>query len=373
MTPSSDEPGKDKGRSIAILSGKGGSGKTLVAAVAASAFAAASWPNGSVGPVVLVDADAGTSGLSYYLGMKYVHNIGDGLAEVAADSLDGDSHVRDAWSSLRPLRDIELVTSTSQEEVLFLPMGDNALLMRTMNPQQLPPIIRDVVASIASRAGRLIVDCRGGIDDESLAVCEAVDDIVLVVEPDTTSVQATKHLSDVLSEKKLAHKLRGFIVNKAMENPTIVGRNGSGLFRTRYLSAVPFDLDANRAFLVGELPMATSLFVTHVVYGLSRLYPELPKPPRSTIWSPEDFDRLALLTPESARGGVISGMAIITLGIAFAVNTFAVGHLTASLTYGFFAFLALFGIIGSLEPTRRLLGRALAGSRRRTTRRIRRL
>ena len=60
------------GASIAIVSGKGGSGKTFIAAELASLIAARI-------PVTLMDADTGTGGLSYYLGLKYVRNITEGF------------------------------------------------------------------------------------------------------------------------------------------------------------------------------------------------------------------------------------------------------------------------------------------------------
>ena len=80
---------------------------------------------------------------------------------------------------------------------------------------------------------------------------------------------------DTLSENKLAHKMRGFIINKALDDPTVVARNGTSVFGAQYLSSVPFDLEATRNFLVGEVPRRFSLFGIHVWQPLYRVYPEV--------------------------------------------------------------------------------------------------
>ncbi|WP_305418184.1 nucleotide-binding protein [Photobacterium leiognathi] len=63
-------------KTIAIVSGKGGSGKTMLTATIAKIL------DISGSSVLLIDADFGTAGLTYYLGLNEVNNISVGLANL---------------------------------------------------------------------------------------------------------------------------------------------------------------------------------------------------------------------------------------------------------------------------------------------------
>src|SRR5439155_7104996 len=130
-----------------------------------------------------------------------------------------------------------------------------------------------------------IIDCRGGIDAESLAICSAVDNIVLIVESDTTSFQASRDLVEILGNAGFARKIVGFVINKAFEDPSVVARNGTALFRTQFLSAVPFDFEAMRDFFVGKVPSANSIFGTHVHQAMHRAFPERIGSPGGHVFS----------------------------------------------------------------------------------------
>src|SRR5436305_4163571 len=71
-------------RSIAVVSGKGGSGKTMIASVMAEIADAAGEQ------VILVDADTGTAGLSFYLGLELVANTAVGVSNLLTEPITSE-------------------------------------------------------------------------------------------------------------------------------------------------------------------------------------------------------------------------------------------------------------------------------------------
>ena len=271
--------------------------------------------------VTLMDADIGTGGMSYYLGLRQVRNIRTGLSTVA---LQGDIRSNsDLGLLLQPVH-VSKYDFENGGRILFLPIGDHRRINREYQRGKSSPrsdldlasLTKKVINGLKDRTDILIVDCRGGIDDESLAVCAAVDDVILIVEPDTTSFQASRHLVDVLADVDLAHKLRGFIINKVYSNPEAVIRNGTSDFGAQFLGAIPFDLSATRAFLVGDVPGPSSIMAVHVRETLSRAYPDIIPVPTHGIWKPRDYDMTNVFTPAASRTGVILALFLLTLGFA---------------------------------------------------------
>src|SRR5262245_12556369 len=133
-------------RIIAIVSGKGGSGKTMVAALMAQIM-------GRSVSVTLVDADTGTGGLTYYLGLNAVSNVAVGLADLLLDS---------SFPDTLPVQTV----AWERSQVSFLGIGDHRRLYResTSGSSRLPTIM----GRLRDLNNVVIVDCRGGIDSESL-------------------------------------------------------------------------------------------------------------------------------------------------------------------------------------------------------------
>jgi len=338
MNSASQTPSEDvlsPTRRIAVISGKGGSGKTLIATVMAEIL-------DQFGPVTLIDTDTGTAGLSFYLGLKMVANVAGGIADMVFKTGGGLPRLQ------------ELLGNFKRTE--FLSVGDHRRLSSDLDPALVADAFQDAIRRLSDFQW-IIADCRGGIDQESLAICEAVDDIILVVEPDTTSYQASQHVVDVLSNKSLASKLRGFIINKVFEDPSVVARSGTAVFRCQCLGAVPFDLDAMRDFLIGNVPSLRTQFATQVWSALSKAYP-LP-PPDRRVWSFEEFSQVSLSNIESIRGGLASACLLLLMGIlSFAFQYAGTAHPDVTQLMLWFCIMFL-GLVGSLEPTRRTFGRAV--------------
>src|SRR5687768_1257607 len=116
-------------RSIAVVSGKGGSGKTMVCAVLGLVL-------DELGHrVVIFDADTGTAGMTYYLGLKLVSNTRVGLANLATASNIKDAAIRN--------RVLQKIVGFSHGE--FLGIGDHRRLEKYTPAVKLPELLTDVL------------------------------------------------------------------------------------------------------------------------------------------------------------------------------------------------------------------------------------
>ena len=161
----------------------------------------------------------------------------------------------------------------------------------------------------------ILVDCRGGIDDEVLSIGEAVDEILLIVEPDTTSFQATQHLVDVLTDAGLGKKIKGFIINKVFDNPSAVARNGSGVFGGEYLASIPFDIESMRSFLIGDIPKENTMYCTHIWHALHKAYPRLVQKPTKRELDFNEYSETSTINPSSDMGGFFISFSTLAIGI----------------------------------------------------------
>jgi flagellar biosynthesis protein FlhG len=299
----SDDRSKIGTKSVAVVSGKGGSGKTMVAVAMAQGLAVDGYR------VLLIDTDFATGGLTYYLTFNVFHQGRFGLADIFNKSQDRPS-----------MEDLVAYSKADHDErhwlarINLIPIGDQRRLYDVVS-DDIKFIIEDIINQGRGIFDVIIVDCRGGIDSQSIDVCSACEDILLVMETDTTSIQASQHLVDILSQKNLKRQLAGFILNKVMDDPSSLAKTGSSLLRADYLGAIPFDIEATRAYIQGKVPDVYSLFSHHVRASQRRLFPELSN---LSVVKPLDsaqFGTLSLRTPEAKIGAVI--LAAIALNAAF--------------------------------------------------------
>lgn len=351
MDTSSNDQQSDLPRIIAVVSGKGGSGKTMVVAVMATVLSTENKRT------LIVDADTGTAGMTYYLGLNLVSNIRVGLSNIAKASFSEnmDETIKKSVQKVKGAKNSD-----------FLGIGDHRRLEKEVPEDDLPNILKETISKLRQvyPDNWIIIDCRGGIDRESVAVCSEADDIILIAESDTTSFQATKHVVDVLSDNDIAHKIRGFFINKVFNNPSVIVAQGTSVFGTQFLSAIPFDLQATRSFLVGDIPKIYSPFGRHVWAGLHKAYAEEVNGPPMRPWNFEEYRELGLTNLDSLRGGIFASALILILGIAVAfrlTNSVMLYYIEDRITtLVFFVALFLLGLMGSIESTRRLLGRIIS-------------
>jgi MinD-like ATPase involved in chromosome partitioning or flagellar assembly len=330
---------------IAIVSGKGGSGKTVVASTMAEIIA-----DGA--SVLLVDADFATGGMTYYLGFRLIRQVSSGISDLMVDdSRFGPGY--DPGEFFRSSRDLKFK---------FLPIGNHRLILKKqLLREEISERLKDVLRTICKSQNLkyVIVDCRGGIDEESIAVCEIAHQILLIVETDATSIQSSQYLVDVISERRLSHKLRGFIMNKVFDNPLPIAQTSAPLFRSSYLGAIPFDLPTVRQYVLGAFPDKQSLFYRQLRYiTKDRVLDSIEDSKNVPPITDEQISELSPYGPDDRIGSAVSLMGsflAFIIGIAYANE--AIGSYRGD-SWQFPMFLAFVAsVVLSLSTVRRKIGR----------------
>jgi septum site-determining protein MinD len=301
-------------RTIAVVSGKGGSGKTMVAVSLAQALAALDYH------ILLIDADFGTGGLTYYLNFKLFSRARFGLADLHSKTM---AFGLDELISAAKTQSLQSHPELSN--VAMVPTGDQRSL-EPMTPPELTNLLKHVLGHANGEYDFVIMDCRGGIDEQSLAVCSISDDVLVVAETDATSIQATQHLVDILSSRDLRQKVAGFVLNKVMDDPTALAKASTSLFKAEYLGSVPFDIDATRAYIQGDLPDKNALFSRHIQVASSNMLPEADAYRNVRTLSADQFSTVTLRSPETRFGGMLVVTLGLYAGILLALG--ALGYLT---------------------------------------------
>ncbi len=325
-------------KKIAIMSGKGGSGKTSICVTLSIILSSLNKK------VLLVDGDTGTGGMTYYLGLNFVEDRSIGLvngfknSEFQLDKLIQKLKNQNNITFLG-LGDPKLFNKNTEKQTIKVEkykkrQNSNSIFHRFFkflkgddyldNLFNISKTIKKVYESKKVEADYVIIDCRGGIDDETLQIARIVDDIIFVIEPDTTSFQATKYSADVLSQNGFQEKIKGFIINKAFDNPEKISKEGEKVFLGSYLGAIPFDMEAMKSFLVGEVPRIQSYYYNHIWQAFSKIYPEdIPSKYGLTI-NHKEFSNSVNYYPNAQLGNVIMSfvllIAIIIFEIQFQLN-----------------------------------------------------
>jgi len=345
-------------KSIAIVSGKGGSGKTMIAATMATVL-------DSLGKkVLLVDADYGTAGLTYYMGLNTVANISVGLTNLSSkENLNSES--LEKYSQ----------RMNGFKNSYFIGVGDHRRYLKSSKQTDVENLFLQLVSKSKEKFDFILIDCRGGIDAESLMVCRAVDEIVIVAETDTTSFQATQYLVDTLYDNDLSDKLSGFMINKVFDDPSSISRAGTASFKSQYLDSVPFDLEATKSFLVGDLPSRTSMFSSQVWHVLYKTFPEIIKKPALRSLAFGDYRGLSLRDNDSLLGGMMISFVCLALGSVLIYDQFAyidfgsdIKEVTSDVKEVTIMSLVMLSVFSGVEPARRSVGRVFSAYKKLITR-----
>lgn len=180
----------DRRRVLAVISAKGGTGKTTIAANLAVALAAA-----APGQVALVDFDLQFGDVEYALRLKPELTIAD-LAR-AGDRVD----------------------STSVKAFLTPhPSGVFALCgpSRPVEAEQLSSEMLGGVIDLLSKDFRyVVIDTAGGIDDAALVAMDHATDLVLMSSTDIPSVRAIQKTIEALTALGLDDRAWHYVLNRS--------------------------------------------------------------------------------------------------------------------------------------------------------------
>jgi flagellar biosynthesis protein FlhG len=225
MTPAPSQP-PARGRITAVTSGKGGVGKTFVAANLAAALARRGQR------VLVLDADLGLANLDVVLNLQpkiTLHDVFTGKAELS-------------------------------DAILPAPGGFSVLLAGSglVEYSRLTPELREqllgVIQKVAPRYDRILLDTGAGISDVVLYAVSLADDVLVVTTPEPTSLTDAYAAIKVLAmqQQRRAVQLVLNQVSRVGEGRAIRGQlqlvadrfvdNGTGTpLRLELLGDVPVD------------------------------------------------------------------------------------------------------------------------------------
>lgn len=147
-----------RARSLCVVSGKGGTGKSVITASLAHFFSHAA-------RTLLVDADLGVGNAHILQGHSPTASLADLFAGRAAASL------------------VEPITASLN----LLAGGSGVARLAAASPSDLARI-GDALAELERDYGYLLADCGAGISEATLAIARAADRVVVVTTPDLTAM-----------------------------------------------------------------------------------------------------------------------------------------------------------------------------------------
>jgi len=200
----------ESGKVIAIASGKGGTGKTTLAASVGAALALLGRK------VVIVDADLGMADLGLYLGLEKssitLHEVLAGEASIEQALYDGPAGCQ------------------------IVPSGLSLSGFSRANPQRL----KEVAEELRKRFEFIILDCAPGLSKESTVPLTVSDEVLIVVTPDLAS------LADALRVKMMCDALQarvgGVVVNRTgLSKTELAPREVGSMLGLEILATIPED------------------------------------------------------------------------------------------------------------------------------------
>lgn len=203
-------PTSESGKVIAIASGKGGTGKTTLAASIGAALALLGKK------VVIVDADLGMADLGLYLGLEKssitLHEVLAGEASVEQALYEGPAGCQ------------------------IVPSGLSLSGFSRANPQRL----KEVAEELRERFEFIILDCAPGLSRESTVPLTVSDEVLIVVTPDLAS------LADALRVKMMCDALQarvgGVVVNRTgLSKTELAPREVGSMLGLEILATIPED------------------------------------------------------------------------------------------------------------------------------------
>lgn len=180
--------GRNNTRVIAVASGKGGVGKSHVAANLAYCVARTGRRT------LLIDADLGTANLDLLLGVTPGRNLG---------------HVVDGQA------DLPGVITDGPGGMLFLPGASGLARVADLAEHERDRLLRQLL-SVEDSADLVVIDTGAGIGRNVIAFASAADDVLVVTTPEPTAMTDAYALIKVLHGTGFAGRI-GVVVNQAVD------------------------------------------------------------------------------------------------------------------------------------------------------------
>jgi len=207
------------GRTISVVSGKGGVGKTTIAANLAVSLS-------KLGEkVLLIDADVAMANIALLFRLQ-------SAPITLQDVLLGESDIFDAMYE-------------GPFGLTVVPSGLSLNAYRRINPDKL----KSAVAAVKNEYDYIFVDAPAGIGDNAMAAMAATDEAIIVVTPDPAS------LADALKIKLVAERIGvkpyGSIINMVRKLPGEASEDHvRELLELAVLGSIPDDPEVRKSILL---------------------------------------------------------------------------------------------------------------------------
>jgi septum site-determining protein MinD len=208
-------------RVISIASGKGGVGKTTIAANLGVALAAYGER------VIVLDADVAMANLELILGME-------GKSVTLHDVLSGDARIEDAIYE-------------GPGGLKVIPAGISLEGLRKIKMGRL----EEALEVLVEEADILLIDAPAGLEKDALAAIAAAHEMILVTTPEVPSI------SDALKTKIVANRLGvdiiGVVINREQNDKTFLTIDEiETILELPVIAVIPDDAEMSRAAAFGE-------------------------------------------------------------------------------------------------------------------------
>jgi septum site-determining protein MinD len=242
------------GISIAIASGKGGVGKTAIAANLGVALA-------QLGKdVTILDSDIEMANLALHLGLE-------GMETTLHAVLSGDADVR---SSIYQ----------GPAGIKVIPAGISLEGLRKVDPDKL----KDVLSTLIEATEILLIDAPAGLGKSVITALAAAQQVILVVIPEVSSMSDA--LKTKIVAKKLGTRILGVVINRAGYDvkTDLTSQEVESILEVKVLSIIPEDVEMRRATTFGQ-PLLIRSPNSPAAVAIRKLAIELigeKKPPKPT-------------------------------------------------------------------------------------------
>ncbi len=210
-------------RIIAIASGKGGVGKTVLTANLGTALA----QRGK--KVIMVDVDLDMANLELILGMQ-------GRPITLQDVLNGEARIEDAIYD-------------TPGGAKFVPAGVPARQFKRVDPEKLA----SVIAELGAYGDILLLDVPAGIGRDTIACFAAAKEVLILATPEITS--ATDAYKTKLLAEKMGAETIGLVINFwRKEKPGMTPESIASLLglEDKILAKIPYDDEFRRISQKGK-------------------------------------------------------------------------------------------------------------------------
>jgi septum site-determining protein MinD len=213
------------GLSITIASGKGGTGKTAIAANLGVALA-------QLGKdVAILDADIEMANLELHLGLE-------GMKFTLHDVLAGEAEVKD-------------IIYEGPSGVKVIPAGISLDGLRKADPDRLEKVLVELLKTTEI----LIIDAPAGLGRSVVTALAAGQELLLVVNPEISAMSDA--LKTKIVAKKLGAHILGVILNRAGYDKTDLSvQEVEVILETKVLAVIPEDPEVRRSSAFGQ-PVVT--------------------------------------------------------------------------------------------------------------------